>query len=67
VTEDPGLTQDDEDVADAMMKMWVQFAKTGDPSVEGLIDWPTWDPSGDQYLDIAWPLQVKSGYSKIVP
>ena len=49
------------------MTMWAQFAKTGDPSVEGLIDWPTWDPAGDKYLDIDWPLEVKSGYSKIVP
>ena len=67
VQQDPGLTEDDEKVADAMMTMWVQFAKTGDPSVEGLIDWPTWDPEADQYLDIAWPLTVKSGYSEIVP
>ncbi len=67
VQQDPGLTEDDEKVADAMMTMWVQFAKTGDPSVEGLIDWPTWDTGGDQYLDISWPLTVKSGYSKIVP
>ena len=67
VQQDPGLTEDDEKVADAMMTMWVQFAKTGDPSVEGLIDWPTWDPETDQYLDIGWPLQVKTGYSKIVP
>jgi para-nitrobenzyl esterase len=67
VTQDPGLTQDDTDVSEAMMKMWVQFAKTGDPNVEGLVEWPKWDPSGDQYLDIGTPLQVKTGYSKIVP
>jgi para-nitrobenzyl esterase len=64
---DPGLTEDDTKVSEAMMTMWVQFAKTGDPSVEGLIDWPTWDPATDQYLDIDWPLAVKAGYSKIVP
>jgi para-nitrobenzyl esterase len=67
VTENPGLTQDDYEVSDAMMRMWVQFARTGNPSVEGLIDWPAWNPSGDQYLDIEWPLQVKTGYSGIVP
>jgi para-nitrobenzyl esterase len=44
VTEDPGLSQDDEDVAEAMMKMWVQFATSGNPSVDGLIDWPARDP-----------------------
>jgi para-nitrobenzyl esterase len=67
VQQDPGLTEDDTKVSEAMMTMWVQFAKTGDPSVEGLIDWPTWDPASDKYLDIAWPLEVKSGYSKFVP
>ena len=66
-SQDPGLTEDDQQVSEAMMSMWAQFAKTGDPSVEGLIDWPTWDPADDQYLDIAWPLEVKSGYSEIVP
>ncbi len=65
--QDPGLTEDDEQVSEAMMTMWAQFAKTGDPSVEGLIDWPAWDSANDQYLDIAWPLEVKSGYSEIVP
>jgi para-nitrobenzyl esterase len=64
---DPGLTEDDQQLSEAMMNMWVQFAKTGDPSVEGLINWPTWDPAGDKYLDIDWPLEVKTGYSKIVP
>jgi para-nitrobenzyl esterase len=65
-SEDPGLTADDEKVSEAMMSMWAQYAKTGDPNVEGLVNWPTWDPAGDQYLDIGMPLTVKSGYSKIV-
>lgn len=67
VQQDPGLTEDDERVADAMMTMWVQFAKTGDPGVKGLVDWPPWRAASDEYLDVAWPLQVKPGYSKIVP
>jgi para-nitrobenzyl esterase len=66
-SQDPGLTEEDEQVSEAMMSMWAQFAKTGDSSVEGLVDWPAWDPANDQYLDIAWPLEVKSGYSEIVP
>jgi hypothetical protein len=37
--------------------------KTGDPSVSGLIDWPAWDASGDNYADIEYPFEVKSGYS----
>jgi carboxylesterase type B len=65
--QDPGLTEDDQQVSEAMMSMWAQYAKTGDPNVGGLVQWPPWDPAGDQYLDIAWPLQVKTGYSKLVP
>lgn len=64
---DPGLTEDDQQVSEAMMSMWAQYAKTGNPNVSGLVNWPAWDAAGDQYLDIAWPLQMKSGYSKLVP
>jgi para-nitrobenzyl esterase len=64
---DPGLTEEDGKVAEAMMTMWIQFAKKGAPSVKGLVDWPAWRAESDQYLDIAWPLQVKPGYSKVVP
>jgi para-nitrobenzyl esterase len=61
----PLITDADRKVSEAMMKMWVQFAKTGNPSVEGLITWPAWEKSTDQYLYIAEPLQVRSGYSQV--
>jgi para-nitrobenzyl esterase len=64
---DPGLINIDRKVSEAMMAMWTQFAKTGNPSVKGLIDWPVWKPDTDLYLYIAEPLKVKSGFSKIVP
>jgi para-nitrobenzyl esterase len=47
-----------------MMAMWTQFAKTGNPSVKGMIDWPAYDTT-DRYLYIAEPLAVKSGFSKV--
>jgi para-nitrobenzyl esterase len=62
---DAGITDEDRLVSEAMMSLWVQFARTGDPNVKGLIKWPTWEPQTDQYLDIAHPLQVKSGYSRV--
>jgi para-nitrobenzyl esterase len=62
---DPGLTDADRKVSDAMMTMWTQFAKTGNPSAEGLPNWPAYQEASDQYLYITDPLQVKSGYSKI--
>ena len=48
-------------VSEDMVAMWIQFAKTGDPSVEGLIEWPAYEADTDQYLEIGDPLQVKTG------
>jgi len=62
---DPGLTDADRKVSEAMMAMWAQFARTSDPNVKGLTDWPTYDTT-DRYLYIADPLAVKSGFSKVI-
>jgi para-nitrobenzyl esterase len=64
-TPDPGFTDTDRKVSENMMAMWAQFAKTGNPNVEGLTAWPAYESESDQYLYIAEPLQVKSGFSKV--
>jgi len=64
---DPELGDADRKVSEVMMAMWTRFAKTGNPSVKGLIEWPVWEPDTDLYLCIAEPLKVNSGFSKIVP
>jgi para-nitrobenzyl esterase len=61
----PVITEADRKVSEAMMRMWTQFARTGNPSVKDLIYWPAWDKATDKYLYIAEPLQVKPGYSKV--
>jgi para-nitrobenzyl esterase len=66
-SEDPGVTDVDRNVAEEMMSMWTQFAKTGNPSVEGMISWPAYEASTDKYLYIADSLELKSGFSKIGP
>jgi para-nitrobenzyl esterase len=63
--QNPGVTSADRKVSEAMMSLWTQFARTGDPSVAGLIEWPNWEQITDQYLYIAEPLQVKSGFSRV--
>jgi para-nitrobenzyl esterase len=60
-SKDPKVGEEDQTVANNTMKIWTQFAKTGDPSVDGLIDWPAYTADGDQYLDIGAELKVKSG------
>jgi para-nitrobenzyl esterase len=64
-TPDPGLTEIDKKVSEGMMAMWVRFARNGNPNIEGRIIWPAYSSETDQYLYIAEPLQVKSGFSKV--
>lgn len=59
------LGEPEKAVSEAMMKLWTQFAKTGKPSVKGVIDWPAYDKAGDKYLYINEPLEVKTGFSKV--
>jgi para-nitrobenzyl esterase len=62
---DVGVTDVDRKVSEAMMTMWAQFAKTGNPSVKGLIKWPAYKAATDQYLYITEHLEVKSGFSTV--
>ena len=66
----PAISDSDRAVAEDMQTIWTHFARTGSPSVKGLIEWPAWDWTADRYLLITNPLQIKQGYSeltKIVP
>jgi para-nitrobenzyl esterase len=60
-----GFTEADKKVSEAMEAMWSQFAKTGNPNVKGLVAWPAYETSNDQYLYLADPIKVKSGFSKV--
>jgi para-nitrobenzyl esterase len=64
---DPGLTETDKRVSEAMMTMWAQFAKTGDPNAPGIIQWPVYSKEEDKYMYIIDPLEIKTGFSKIKP
>ena len=66
-SDDPGLTEADRKVSEAMMNMWTQFAGTGDPNVEGMVQWPVYSKEGDKYMYIADPLEIKTGFSEIKP
>jgi len=58
----PEISDSDRRVAENIMTIWTNFARTGNPSVKGLIEWPAWERTTDEYLLITDPLQVKSGY-----
>jgi len=61
----PLITDADREVSELMMRLWSQFAKTGDPNVSGVLEWPVWQKESDRYLYITENLQVKSGYSRV--
>jgi len=52
-TAGPGLAFEDRDreLARAMRRTWVQFARTGDPNGEGSPPWPAFDPKTEAYLE----------------
>jgi para-nitrobenzyl esterase len=62
----PAISEADRKVAENIMTIWTNFARTGNPGVKGLIDWPAWDSDTDKYLLITDPLQVKSGYTGLL-
>lgn len=57
----PEHDAEDLEVSDQFAKIWAQFARTGDPSVAGLVDWPRYTAADPAYLDIGAPLEVKRG------
>jgi para-nitrobenzyl esterase len=61
----PGLNETDRKVAEMTMKIWTNYAKTGDPAVKGQVAWPAWDSATDRYLYIDDKPTVKTGYSKL--
>ena len=55
----PETDANDARVGDEASKIWAQFAKTGNPAVPGLTDWPRYTEANNTYLDIGTPLAVK--------
>lgn len=42
----------DRRISGTLQLYWTNFAKTGNPNMSGLPDWPAWSDSGQQFLDI---------------
>jgi len=64
-TMNPGLTEHDRTVSEAMMNLWSSFAGTGKPKAEGVPDWPEYSSKSDEYLYIGEKLEIKSGFSHV--
>ena len=60
----PPVSAVDRALAATMQAYWVQFATTGDPNVEGLPEWPAFEPESDQYLKLGEEVVVGGGLNK---
>ena len=61
---DPEASAEDRALSDAMTRYWVQFAKAGNPNVEGLPAWPAYDPETDRHLELGDEIKAGAGYRK---
>jgi para-nitrobenzyl esterase len=61
----PTISSVDRKVSETMINIWTQFARTGNPGINGLVEWPAWDKATNQYLYISETLKVRSGYSDL--
>jgi len=50
---------DDEKLGEAIRAYWTQFAKTGNPNVAGLPEWPAYDAGSDQCVDLGRTVRVR--------
>ena len=61
---DAEASAEDQALSEAMTRYWVQFAKTGNPNVEGLPAWPAYDPETDLHLELGDEIKAGAGYRK---
>lgn len=54
-------------LTDKVMTMWTNFAKSGNPGIEGIIDWKPYTSDNDRYLDIGSTLEMRTGLAKAFP
>ena len=60
-TFDIDITPQDQAFSNLMMDVWTQFAKSSNPSIEGVIDWPAYTADGHQTAVIGENLSTMNG------
>lgn len=56
-----GFDATDDEVIDRMLTIWTNFAKTGNPSIPGELEYPEYDAQSQQYVELSDIAEVKSG------
>ncbi|MDY3196889.1 MAG: carboxylesterase family protein [Pseudomonadaceae bacterium] len=60
-----GFDETDEGVIERMMTMWTNFAKTGDPSIPGKLEFPLYDAQARRYVEMDTEVSVKTDISSV--
>jgi para-nitrobenzyl esterase len=55
------ISDKDREISALMSAYWVQFAKTGNPNLDGLPEWPVYDSIDGQILEIGDAITVQDG------
>jgi para-nitrobenzyl esterase len=48
-------------LSQAMMKYWTNFARTGNPNGQGLVEWPVWSASSGNHVELGDQPKAMSG------
>lgn len=60
-----GFDETDDLVIERMMTMWTNFAKTGDPSIPGELEFPLYDAQAQRYVEMDTEASVKTDISSV--
>jgi para-nitrobenzyl esterase len=55
------IVQTDYDLSEAIMGYWTRFAATGDPNGEGAPEWPIYEATSDQHLELGDEIRPGAG------
>lgn len=58
------LDKKDFDISNSMMSYWANFAATGNPNGDGLVEWPAYRSDSDRNLEIGDSMRTETGLHK---
>lgn len=61
-----GFDETDDAVIERMLTIWTNFAKTGDPSIPGEVDYPLYNAASESYVELSSGADIKAGLSDIL-
>lgn len=60
-----GFDATDDEVIERMLTIWTNFARTGDPSIPGELDYPLYDGQTQRYVELSDEAEVKLGIADV--